>query len=547
MYNSDENEWLIYDSENRLKINPEKDQDVLNSILDNIDKSDKSTTAVPSTKGKCKAAEETEIPKKMTAFSMYDHFKEHTQYANIDGVFHIFHKIKRYYIPMSQRELENYLLRTYYKETCQSGSLRIIKTCADIIFRDYVPEQGSAHKRQQLCFRTGYIPLSDLCTTQLIPYRENDPPSSFVAPTYLINAAPCQNMDSWNIVRNLPTPQMDKFIDQIANGNEIIEKRIWQMLGYLLTPDMQGKCFFLLQGLPNTGKSVLGNLFSQLLPDHRIASLDIDQLGKRNSTSALVNKSINISMDLPNKLLSPLAIRNIKLMTGNDDITIEHKNGTLEKHRSYCKFLFATNHALTLAGYDRGFEERIICIPFNYPIAPAERNYNLLPELTKEKDYIVSKAIAAYFDLRRNNYIFCGHDLESCKPSIRYLPTDAEDPDATLCAFVEAKCEFVPMDRGTYTEEIYHAYLAYCREHNETPIDRIAVFSRHLLKCYGEYIVKKRWRKTGSKENQWGFRGIAVEPIRPMVDAEDYADWTDDDLYGPAFNITQNENGIYNV
>ena len=537
MQGSNDNEFLICESKDDLII--KKEETVSLSPSEETDKVESSP------------------PKKMTAFSMYEHFRKHTRYANIDGVFHIYNHSKKYYVPIDKHELENYLISIYYKEISQTNSLRIVKTCADLIIRQYVPEQASADKRMYLCFRNGYIPLADFNTAYFKPYTENDPPSSFIAPTYLLNATAVPQIGSWNIVKGLSTLQMDDFLYQISGGNEEIIHRIWQMIGYLLTPDMQGKCFFVLQGLPNTGKSVLGNLLSQLLPDHRIASLDIDQLGKRYATSALKDKSINISMDLPNKILSSLAIRNIKLMTGNDDITIEHKNGTLEKYRGYCKFLFATNHALTLAGYDRGFEERIVCIPFKHAIPPEKRNYNLLQELLRERDKIVSKAIAHYFDLRRRNYIFSGYDHESCQPQIRYLPTNAEDVDATLCSFVEAKCEFVPQDRGTYTEEIYHAYLAYCREHNETPIDKMSVFSHHLLKCYSEYIVRKRWRKTGSKENQWGFKGIAVEPIKPMTFSKDSFDVDENDTdwadissdFDSSIHVIKTEDGqtIYNV
>lgn len=130
-------------------------------------------------------------------------------------------------------------------------------------------------------------------------------------------------MTNWGYAKSLSTPQMDYFLNSIAQGNQTIVTRIWQMIGYLLAPDLNAKAWFLLQGVPNSGKSVIGNLITSFFPDTKIESLDIDQLGKRTATSLLVNKCVNISMDLPNKALSTLAIRNIKLMIGNDDITVE--------------------------------------------------------------------------------------------------------------------------------------------------------------------------------------------------------------------------------
>lgn len=493
MPGSYDGESLFYDHESNHQINPEWE-------VTDTPKSDNTA--------------ETQAPAKMTAFSMYEHFKAHTNYASIDGSLHLYNHVKKCYFPLDQRTLEDYLLRTYYKDAAQTGSLRIIKTCAELIMRIYIPDQSSAEKNLYMCFRTGYIPLAEIKYASFRSYAKSDPCTFGVYPTYTVDADISEISATWNELKTLPTPMMDNFVYEIAGGNPKIITRIWQMIGYLLTPDMRGKCFFLLQGIPNSGKSVLGNFLSQLLPDHRIASLDIDQLGKRHATSALVNKSINISMDLPNKLLSPLAIRNIKLMTGNDDITIEHRNGKMEKYRGSCKFLFATNHPLTLNGTDSGFEGRIVCIPFYNEITPERRNYNLREDLLREKNYIVAKAIAYYRDLCFDNYEFSGSELEICKPDIRYLPTEAEDQDANLCWFIENRCELVPVEYGgVHTENLYSAYVSYCKDINETPIDNIASFSRRLMRCYGNQITKKKWRDKESQENRWGFRGLLLNPM----------------------------------
>ena len=454
--------------------------------------------------------EQVALPKP-SAFTLFDLFRQTFTYANIDGVIHLYDNQEGFFYPVGLRELEEVLLIYFYDAVRVSGSTRIVKTCAELILKIKPPAVKSAEKEMILCFQTGYFPITIIENTHFF-----DKTSGMkVYPTYLINATGYLNMNDWGTMKLLGTPYMDTYLSRISNGNRFIEERIWQMIGYLLTPDMNGKCFFILQGIPNSGKSVLGNFIGQLLSEHRIASLDIDQLGKKNATSLLVDKSINISMDLPNKTLSPLAIRNIKLMTGNDDITVEYPNGKMERYRGNCKFLFATNHALTLKGTDSGFEERIVCIPFNYAIPEPQRNRNLLNCLLLEKDAIVAKAIAHYRDLRFANYRFAGSELDACKIKTRYLPTDAEDIDASLCQFVEERCAFVPQEYGSYTEELYAAYCGFCKEKGETPIDNMAAFSRRIMRCYGNQITKKKWRR-GDGENRWGFRGLAIRPIIPV-------------------------------
>lgn len=452
---------------------------------------------------------------KPTVFDLYNAFVQNTFCANINGSLHIFDLNKSYYAPVSQSEIEEMLLARFYHIIVASGSTAIVKKCAELILRKKPMEVLSPDRRGILCFQNGYLPLDNLENTVFYPYTTSEQ----VFPTYHIKSLGYINMQNWGAAKNLDTPTMDLFLRTVACGNPSVITRIWQMLGYLLTPDSNGKCFFLLQGVPNSGKSVIGNLVRALISEHRIANLDIDQLGKKNATSLLMDKSINISMDLPNKTLLPLAIRNIKLITGNDDLTVEYGNGTYATYHGGCKFLFATNHPLTLKGVDLGLEERLVCIPFQYTIPPTRRDRNLLANLLSERDNIVVKALAHYRDLRNNNYVFAGADLDVCKTKIRYLPTEAEDTDATLCQFVEERCEFVSQQYRIYTDTLYAAYLAFCKEQGYSPINNVASFSRRLHRCYPDQLKKDKWRdynSEGAEVNRNGFRGILLQPMIPI-------------------------------
>ena len=451
-------------------------------------------------------------PSKVTAFILLEDFLRTVPCAKIDGTLHIFNFEKSYYCPITQKKLEEFLFEKYYAIASQSGSLRIIKNCAELILHYKIPQVASAESQMILCLQNGYIPLSNLEYTSFSAYNygQYNP-----FPTYQINAQGFPTMTDWGAAKSLATPWMDAFLSSSACGVPKFQERIWEMLGYLISPDQNGKCFFVLQGLPNSGKSILGKFLQALFPEHKVATLDIDQLGKRSATSQLMNKSLNISMDLPNKALSPIAIRNIKLITGNDAITVEHKNGAYETYRGNCKFLFATNHALTLRGSDSGLEERIVCIPFTYSIPPQQRNHSLLDYLIYESNNIIAKALAYYRDLRNNGYVFSGSEYELFKPRIRYLPTEADDVDANLCEFVETKCVFVAQDKGIHTADLYKAYRQFCKDCNETPIDNENSFSRRLLRCYSDRLTKDKWRKPGQSP-QWGFKGILLQPIKEV-------------------------------
>lgn len=452
---------------------------------------------------------------KITAFTLFEQFN--FNYANscvrIGGVLHIWDMQKQCYCKADKDEIVSFLMRNYYNIISQTGTLRIAKACAEIIMQCPYTECYSAEQKMILCLANGYLDFSAIEKTFFYDYNYN---KFNPVPTFLLNCNGFPTMTNWSAAKELPTPWMDSYLRSAAYGIPQFQKRFWEMLGYLIAPDRNGKCFFVLQGVPNSGKSLIGRFLQVLFPQNRIANLDIDQLNKQKSTENLINKSINISMDLPNKALAPSAIRNIKLITGNDTITVEHKNGEYKTYDISCKFLFATNHALTLRGADSGLEERMVCIPFTCSIPEANRMPNLLDKLLEEGGFIVAKALAYYIDLRKRNYIFSGSESSIFKPRIRYLPIEAEDIDANLCEFIENNCAFVSQEKGMHTEDLYRAYCQFCKENNETPINNVNSFSRRLLTCYGDRLSKDKWRKKGEEIPKWGFLGILIQPMKDI-------------------------------
>ena len=448
---------------------------------------------------------------KITPHILLAHFKETIHYVKIGGALHLFNNSLGYYTPVSKQELVAFMAFRYSAAEEYENSPTLVKRCADLVFQEYINEVIPADKNMLLCFQDGYLTLTHPNKFLFLLYNY---PRFNPYPTYHILANGNPYVGRPDMAKTLATPNMDAFLNLAGNGAAKFAERVWEMIGYLITPDCNGKCLFLLQGFPNSGKSVLGNFIEALYPPSKLSSLDIDQLGKPHANSMLVNKCLNTSMDLPNKALSTSAIRTLKLITGNDDITVEYKNDTFERLQLTCKFLFATNHALTLRGVDSALEERIICIPFTNSISPAHRNPNLLNILLSERDNIVAKALAYYQDLRTRNYIFSGSEYgEFYKPHIRYLPNEAEDLDAGLCYFVESCCAFVSQENGIHAEDLYQEYRKFCRAYNETPVSNQQAFSRRLLRCYGDKIVKGKWRKAGENTPQWGFKGILLNPM----------------------------------
>ena len=77
-------------------------------------------------------------------------------------------------------------------------------------------------------------------------------------------------------------PNFDRFMRKISGGDTLLEKRIWQALGYIISSDLRGQCFFVLQGRAKTGKSTLLNFILSLFDEKTmVAPLDINSLSGR--------------------------------------------------------------------------------------------------------------------------------------------------------------------------------------------------------------------------------------------------------------------------
>lgn len=251
------------------------------------------------------------------------------------------------------------------------------------------------------------------------------------------------------------TPIADKFFSDIANLNPAIVQRIYEMIGYILVPDTHAKSFFLLQGVPNSGKSVLGKFIEGFFPKHCITALDISRLSKHLLPKSLATSRLNLSMDLKDGLLPKNAVAMLKMLTGDDLVTLEAKYKEARPYRGQSKFLFSINGKLKMYGRDTAFLDRIVCIPFVDSIPKADWDKHLLEKLESEREGIMMKALFYYRFLSARNGQFYGDYM----PEVEFRLSENE----TIEEFVE-ECCFLSEIFCSYTEDLYSAYLAFCKD-----------------------------------------------------------------------------------
>ena len=203
-------------------------------------------------------------------------------------------------------------------------------------------------------------------------------------------------------------PAFDKFLYDITGGDELLIKRIWEFVGYCLTQDTNAKVYFVLQGVPDSGKSLLCNLVMEYFPEDKVSSLNIHSLKEHFALDNLESVALCVSPDLPASALDPKSASSIKQLTGNDRVSAAVKYKRNTQFRFEGKLILATNYPLLTQEPDDAFMQRAVVIPFFHSIPKEKQDGSLLDRLKAEKAAIASKALEAYIRLRKNHYKFSG-------------------------------------------------------------------------------------------------------------------------------------------
>ena len=397
-----------------------------------------------------------------------------------------------YYERMDRNDLDTLIFGSLREELSVNGSSKQIKSVAAAIMAE--PEiEVSEHDvaAYGLCLQNGVLNVS---TFELYPHCEK----FFFTWKMSVNWCGPQ-----------PCPVFDAFLHTVTGGDPILMQRFWEAIAYILMPgDNRAKRFVIMIGLGDTGKSVLGELLSSFFDPDFVGSVDIFKLGDRFSLSTLVYKLINISMDLSDAALTEQAVSIIKQITGRDLVQVEEKYKTPYSTRINCKLVFGTNHALRMNSYDQAFANRILYLPFSYPIPIEQQDRNLLSKLLPERSGILHKALQAYRRLVANGYIFSGDSHYN----LAYAHQPAEqiaDQLTTLEEFVETQCE--EEEEGfVSTETLHERYLLFCQTLQCEGIKNRQSFSAKfnaVIKRYPAVVLIKK-RVNGVPCN--GYKGICL-------------------------------------
>ena len=185
-----------------------------------------------------------------------------------------------------------------------------------------------------------------------------------------------RNRTDYDYVEDAVCPEfMERLLKPAMTQDDI--NHLQQYLGQCLLGVNDSQTFVMLIGKAGSGKSSIVNVIEKLIKRKNCTELRLKHMDGRFETQRLLGKTLLTAKDVPSNFLNTPSAHMLKVLTGNDTVTVEHKGSNAAPDVS-CVFnvIITANNTLrvNLDGDTDAWLRRIILI--NFHTAPAIKNYD---------------------------------------------------------------------------------------------------------------------------------------------------------------------------
>jgi putative DNA primase/helicase len=205
-------------------------------------------------------------------------------------------------------------------------------------------------------------------------------------------------------------PTWTQFVNDVMSGDPELVAYVRRVVGYLLVGAQSEQCFFILYGVPGTGKSTFWKVIRALLGDYAgvaapglFVESGLDRNDGSNCTpglAALVGKRVVMASEMSRK--QKFASELLKTITGDGVLTARRPHSQLFTFESQCKPVFLTNYIPSTEDFSGGLARRMRIVKFENKFTETDaeiKDYD--QQLIKELPGILHWALGGLLEIHK--------------------------------------------------------------------------------------------------------------------------------------------------
>ena len=295
----------------------------------------------------------------------------------------------------------------------------------------------------------------------------------------------------------IETPNFDKFMNTLSNGNKDIQKLLMEVMGATIsnTYGYRFKKALFMLGKSNTGKSTLRRFITSLLGEENTCACSIQAIEERFGGSKIFNKRLIGATDMGSTTMSTLDM--FKSLSGGDSVEVEFK-GKGSFSETFKGLMWFTMNKLPKinSNYAEDFYNRVLIVKCNNVISHEDEDPLLDEKLLAESEGIINNCLQALKDDIYRGYKFTEptecfeerkqYSLENNPVQIFYNECCVDRPQGET---IKDECS---------TKKMYDVFRLFCKQNGYYCISNIEFRKKmaHILDANVEDIIKRTSQNT---------------------------------------------------
>lgn len=328
----------------------------------------------------------------------------------------------KYFVKKTKHELERsiYSFLTNEEKACLSAIGDTRKIAEHLLLNESLMVDDYPSNERYICCNNGVVDIQEM---KLLPHSPEYKCMFCINANYTKN--PKKGLVFNSFLQDLfYIPYEPPCAESISSINQLDEVALYkktysdidneavsvlqEYLGYFISDCSKAKKMAIINGKPNTGKSVLLALIEHIVGKRNVSNVNMTHINNEFYLSHLCDNRLNICYDTKDMKLKDISVFK-QLTSPTDYITVRSPHGAPYSTSRKAKLMFACNTLpeLLLNHKERdSYFARIIVFSFDNEIDEDDRNPNLLNELIEEKDYIFKWLLNGYKRFLDNDYAF---------------------------------------------------------------------------------------------------------------------------------------------